>query len=57
MKRYFAYFEQVFAHWLKTFRSQTEKLYKVSKITLDQQSEDRCSNVISLTLNRFLAAG
>ena len=32
-------------------------LFKVSKITLEQRSIERCSNVILLTLNRYLPTG
>ena len=32
-------------------------LFKVNKITLEQRSIERCSNVILLTLNRYLPAG
>ena len=32
-------------------------LFKVSKITLEQRSEKRCSNIILLTLNRYLPTG
>ena len=32
-------------------------LFKVSKITLEQRSLERCSNVILLTLNRHLSTG
>ena len=32
-------------------------LFKVSKITLEQRPDGRCSNVILLTLNRYLSTG
>ena len=32
-------------------------LFKVSKITLDQRLDGHCSNVILLTLNRYLPLG
>ena len=32
-------------------------LFKVSQITLEQRSIERCSNVILLTLNRYLPPG
>ena len=32
-------------------------LFKVSKITLEQRSIERCSNVIFLTLDRYLSTG
>ena len=32
-------------------------LFKVSKITLEQRPNGRCSNVILLTLNRYLSTG
>ena len=32
-------------------------LFKVSKITLEQRPDGRCSNVILLTLNRYLFTG
>ena len=35
----------------------SRNLFKVSKITLEQCSNESCSNVILLTLNRFLLAG
>ena len=32
-------------------------LFKVSKITLEQRPDGRCSNVILMTLNRYLPTG
>ena len=32
-------------------------LFRVSKISLEQRSIERCSNDILLTLNRYLSAG
>ena len=34
-----------------------KNLFKVSKITSEQRSSERCSDVILLTLNRFLPTG
>ena len=46
--------------WMKVWKKRFlffpvgKYLFKVSKITLEQRSIERCSNVILLTLNRYL---